>query len=949
MDSKPLACLQRGSIVTVLKSSMSDKYDILSRRVLVRHAAKDESNRNIVTEGWASVQSSQGYVILSPLISMCYSNSRWGSTRPIIRQCGHAAHLRCVEAHTLSLHQRAAGEQPYDGRFAANIDDGEFLCPLCKQLSNILIPRDNFVDAGNGLSQSMEEVAMKDTDIISTKRKFGSEEEPKVSLRRLLTKGARPTSSKVNKLSEMGQKALKDFGSHLFQAMDVPWERNTPSRRRNQSQWHSAIQRWDYEEEDDGEDDGENINGNSGVRIKSVLRHLRQQHIAWAAVGHSAAALESATRGVEKVLPFGVMSNTSDPWTDYGIQNKDKHPMLLELKRTLAGASGLFEVLIDDVTKELGSGESAVKEPCVIATLIADILEGRSWFLCVAQAHSVDQALRDRFILWSQLTGLMSSMPCHVSRDRQISQRSEARAAAAAMWVVRGVGTEKKSGEPPVPLAVSRMFKAGGSEKTPHIPPGWGTLDPYAFGPEESQPRTPFRPAVASSFLYTPLIAWDLNTFAGAALSMVLVNDIDDLPSSENLLDMARTLLIARIIQSAVTPGGIILPGEMGDVHNETWSPSEVETEGPALSRLVGHCRMKIHDQSLSVETSVRASPEAIKSSAVLSAVGQSILPFARSLLLLLRACAAVMRERQRKNRLESGKENSADRVLDHVIFGSNLMSCEDGFVILKAMNGPMPSSLIDISSSWWSMIDRWLTAAIGWELHHGSMGRNIASLIAPDSHLLRSDYEKPSKEPFNALSSSKKGGTEEGTMMTESEQNNEENDGMEIDDAPTVNGLVRLAEHDADSDEELVEGMELDEEEIAVVGFPEGVIGEVFAVGRHAGANDGGGDSSDDHSSSASEGEGVPSDREFAHVSRSPIVSYQPSLLAQSGVGAVRQGTFFESHSVNSIMSDMSHLGLAHRKGEVLKCLTSYIICDLVFLTLSSSSFSVKTLQHLA
>ena len=152
MDSRPLTCLPRGSVVTVLKSTVSDDYGILSRRVLVRHVSEAKGDategwasvseeKEEATEGWASVQSSQGYVILSPLVSLCYENTRWGNTRPIIRQCGHAAHLRCVETHTLSLHQRAAGEQPYDGRFAANIDDGEFLCPLCKQLSNILIPR----------------------------------------------------------------------------------------------------------------------------------------------------------------------------------------------------------------------------------------------------------------------------------------------------------------------------------------------------------------------------------------------------------------------------------------------------------------------------------------------------------------------------------------------------------------------------------------------------------------------------------------------------------------------------------------------------------------------------------------------------------------------------------------------------------------------------------------
>ena len=71
---------------------------------------------------------------------MCNSNSRWGSTRPMIRLCGHAAHLGCVHAHVASIHQKAEQDTPFDGRFVAEIGDGEFLCPLCKQLSNIVVP-----------------------------------------------------------------------------------------------------------------------------------------------------------------------------------------------------------------------------------------------------------------------------------------------------------------------------------------------------------------------------------------------------------------------------------------------------------------------------------------------------------------------------------------------------------------------------------------------------------------------------------------------------------------------------------------------------------------------------------------------------------------------------------------------------------------------------------------
>ena len=59
----------------------------------------------------------------------------------------------------------------------------------------------------------------------------------------------------------------------------------------------------------------------------------------------------------------------------------------------------------------------------------------------------------------AQLTALMASTPCHVARDGMISQRHEARAAAAAaMWVMTGNGTSDPSQlEPPIPYAVRQV------------------------------------------------------------------------------------------------------------------------------------------------------------------------------------------------------------------------------------------------------------------------------------------------------------------------------------------------------------------------------------------------------------------------------------------------------------------------------------------------------------
>jgi hypothetical protein len=61
MSPEQLVCLPAGSILTVAESAVSDKYDILSRHVLVRHVNKDPATgAEKVLEGRASVQSSGG-------------------------------------------------------------------------------------------------------------------------------------------------------------------------------------------------------------------------------------------------------------------------------------------------------------------------------------------------------------------------------------------------------------------------------------------------------------------------------------------------------------------------------------------------------------------------------------------------------------------------------------------------------------------------------------------------------------------------------------------------------------------------------------------------------------------------------------------------------------------------------------------------------------------------
>ena len=930
MDSKPIFCLKRGTIVSVLKNTVSDKYDIMSRRVLVNHVSEESGK---VTKGWASIQSSQGYVILSPLVSLCYENTRWGSTRPIIRQCGHAAHLKCVETHTLSLHQRAAGDQPYDGRFAANIDDGEFLCPLCKQLSNILIPRD-----GCAIIKEASDVVKEESN---TKSMHPNPKCIEDKFQNLLTRGTFLGKKEADSYSDMGQKALADFGAHLLQAMDVPWERAGSKKRKNR-RWHHAIQRWDYEEDDDDDDDDDDESPETHTTVKNILRLFRQQHIAWAAIGHSAAAAEAAVRGVEEVLPFGSFSKIDEPWSGYKT-DKENNPMLLELTRTMTGTAGLLEVLMFEMTVQLGDENKGFDgtKPSVIGKCLADIVCGYSWTQCMknVQNGTIDVKERERLALWSELTALMSAMPCHVARDGMLSQRHEARATAAQMWVSKGMGSNSDTvGCPPTPLAIGKCLKNAASPQPPVMERNWGSLSPTAN--EESPSMIPFRPAVATAFLYTPLLAWDLNVLAGAIFSSILVDTNSAIPSSDEIMDCGRLLITGRMIQTLITPSGFdSIDGMEIDEEDEEgrWNPSEMQIEGEALAKLYAHCKTRVLSGSVELDSTLKHRIEVSSQSNLFGNVGRAILPFARSVILMMRACNAAATSRNRNRRKGSTGEDSNSKqseVFESVLDGTETMTTSDGMFILKEMGAPMPSALVDESNTSWGMINRWLVAVIELEKHHGSSGKsalselyssadfpqnNGADKMLVDSHEDSSTIERrikvaaeESTEPDNSTKEQEPSipvGGHSPASSSGFESNN-----LSIEDVGQ-NGMPAVGQFYSDglgedSDEELIEDMDMDDAE-ELIDF----VDQVGGVASSSGGIDGE-DSGDEPSSSGSdEGENQDTSHLFAGLEQSPIISYQPSLLAQACIGPGKQGSMLEAAAASSVMSDLSHLGLIHRK----------------------------------
>ena len=250
----------------------------------------------------------------------------------------------------------------------------------------------------------------------------------------------------------------------------------------------------------------------------------------------------------------------------------------------------------------------------------------------------------------------------------------------------------------------------------------------------------PFRPGVASSFLYMLLFAWDLNTLGGAVFSAMVATDHDQLPSATEFLQAARVLLFGRLVQAVVTPGGFDSSTDVDyDELLDFWSDEELQKQKDSLVKVVTHCRKVLKARSLDVQAVTDVKVEDSEAEVLFGAVGSAILPFAKSLILLLRAATSVVRLRERKSGKETGDDNGSqdDKLLNALLGDPEIMCSEDGFLFLKEMGGPLPSNVSDESEtlldsvSWWSLMNRWLLSAVCLEVHHSAHGVGVASTAA--------------------------------------------------------------------------------------------------------------------------------------------------------------------------------------------------------------------------
>jgi len=243
-----------------------------------------------------------------------------------------------------------------------------------------------------------------------------------------------------------------------------------------------------------------------------------------------------------------------------------------------------------------------------------------------------------------------------------------------------------------------------------------------------------------------------------------------------------------------------------------------------------------------------------------------------------------------------------------------------------------MPSAIVDESNSAWKIINRWLTGVIGLEKHHGSSGKSVLPILyspvgssqdedvdrmivdSQEDAVINEDENKDAKQDsptIDAVTEPESSSTFDGTNSPFSSSDLESNSAPidhEVQNGMPMVGHFYNDSLGEDSDEELIdEEMEMDDEEM--IDFAD--VGVTVSSG---GIN--AEDSGDEPSSSGSDdGENQNTSHIFAGLGESPIISYQPSLLAQAPIGPGKQGSMLEAKAASAVMSDLSHLGMVHCK----------------------------------
>ena len=319
--------------------------------------------------------------------------------------------------------------------------------------------------------------------------------------------------------------------------------------------------------------------------------------------------------------------------------------------------------------------------------------------------------------------------------------------------------------------------------------------------------------------------------------------------------------------------------------------------------------------------------------------MSKAILPFARSIVLLLRASVSAVHVRVNKNPMNLRRPVT-------VLESDELMFTDDGFLLLKEIGVPLLKDLVS-TVEWFLVIKKWLLAASAFESYHRSNQFNPQETIH-DGTELSDDNEVNRSNHFNPQDNSKSSDDDEMNPKQPMEP-------ALILAAPSVQQHDVMSDEMVDSedgsehDEDIMDEDNVDEVLADLVGdenmedavFDRFDFIEVDEAEQNSDSDDNDIDEahqsdSDDQDEvsqyngsngsdeDASHGVAVPlaSDAvllssNYAGVSRASIIPHQPGFLGSGFIGVGHRGRHFDYHIAAPLMRDLSHLGRIHNSGK--------------------------------
>jgi len=100
-----------------------------------------QNHRDLINHPWGIISLLQKTSLptLTEMTKEERTDRESSKTETFFSSCGHTMHLNCYDKHTQNVIEKAAHFEQFEGDYL-DVISGYYVCPLCKNVSNTLVP-----------------------------------------------------------------------------------------------------------------------------------------------------------------------------------------------------------------------------------------------------------------------------------------------------------------------------------------------------------------------------------------------------------------------------------------------------------------------------------------------------------------------------------------------------------------------------------------------------------------------------------------------------------------------------------------------------------------------------------------------------------------------------------------------------------------------------------------